>query len=749
VFTHHDQRIVAGITALIEQSNYVASEARIRQLLRRIEAVGGEGIFSTISESGDHGFSNKKLQERLGLAVALGWYREQAAEGRHLVLSLDGPAARSWLGRRAEGKRSDLLGLRQEPGGALHVDLIEVKSYDATGAGDAADSYPAEQLRAVARVLLPLLRPDGQGDLLVDCRRELLRRQVFQEGLPETDGRTDSDWIETLDDLLDGETDATLNLLLAEVNLRENRPAEEKTFQPKDPDPNGPNDPASRLPVRRIRLSEPSAQQYLGDALTRSEGAADAASEELDPNGSEQNRQHGEDTETSALPEEEEEARRDVGEEADSADEENGEMTAAPVEASVEPEEAPQDETQSETPLDDEETRAEDAAERAGFKPSEAEREHIAEKAKDIYRAMEDMGVHPAEPVDPEKADVGPSIVRYKARLRPGEKVSRLQGRSGDLMRELAVEKEPIIGNLAGTRYVHVDLPRRERQFAMLRPVLGAARRKQERGADDAPQAFSFPAGVTPGGEVRWLHVPSLPHMLVAGSTGSGKSVFLYAVIASLAYLHPPETLRLVLVDPKRTDFVLFGDLPHLRDGRILTDPEESVDVLTDLITGEVERRTGRLADAAHRNLRTYNKAHPNDPMPRIVVVIDEFADLSSVIEAGEKRDAFDESLQRLAQRARNVGIHLIIATQRPTADIVSGTIKANLPCRASFRLGSGVDSRTILDRSGAENLLGDGDLLLLKDDQVERLQGLFLSDEDTRAVVQDVAEQSVSSVSS
>jgi DNA segregation ATPase FtsK/SpoIIIE-like protein len=245
---------------------------------------------------------------------------------------------------------------------------------------------------------------------------------------------------------------------------------------------------------------------------------------------------------------------------------------------------------------------------------------------------------------------------------------------------------------------------------------------------------YSIPTGVTPAGEIEWINLPELPHMLVAGSTGSGKSMFLYSLIASLAHYCAPDDLDMVLVDPKRTDFILFSRLPHLRNGEIIEDAEDAVRELTSLINSEVERRTDTLQENLHKNIYSYNESNPEDRISPIFVFIDEFAELSDVLKGGDQEEEFHDALQRLAQRARNVGIHLIVATQRPTADVISGNVKANLPCRVSFQLGSGTDSRTILDTSGAENLLGNGDMLLRKKgNEVKRLQGLYLPEEEIR----------------
>jgi DNA segregation ATPase FtsK/SpoIIIE-like protein len=287
-------------------------------------------------------------------------------------------------------------------------------------------------------------------------------------------------------------------------------------------------------------------------------------------------------------------------------------------------------------------------------------------------------------------------------------------------MRELALAKEPIVDNLPGTNFVSIDLPRPSPRPAFLLPFLDQTDRPNEK------PGLWCPIGITPDGSAEWLDLTALPHMLVAGATGMGKTMFLYSLIMSLVHYYGPNDLELVLVDPKQTDFVFFNQLPHLRQGRVITEPREAIDVLIHLLTDELTARTETLAQAMARDIRSYNARFPDKPIHPIVVVIDEFADLADIMTRPE-RDNFDHALRRLAQRARNVGIHLVLATQRPTTDIVNGTLKTNLPCRISFRLASQVDSRTILDQSGAEHLLGNGDMLVSWNGRTQRLQGFYI----------------------
>lgn len=686
-------RILRSVTDLLTQNNYAPSEEGIRKLLRQIEEIGGEGLFNAITRTEKNGFSERKLKGHIGLAVALGWYQAQSEDDQYLVLSLDSPLARRWLGQRDENQRADLLGFRRSTDGSLSVDVIEVKSYAATGDETITESDAAQQIQATSQVISNILRQ--QGDLLVDCRRERLRLQVYREGLLNR-STVDRDWVHILNDVLDGDADANLEQLLIEVHLQENRPFSDETFR------------EDGVSIRRIQLAEAAVQKHLSGVL---EPPSDGTSASPTTNGESSPSDNG----------------HPPSEPIDPSDTSDSDVSSPP---SDQPDEDPSQDHAQPTSAG----VTSEKGQRLSFAPDDSEREHIERKAKDIYRAFEDYSINLAEAIDVEEAEIGPNVIRYKVRLQAGERVSRAKNATKDLMRELALPKEPMVGNLPGTSYIHVDVPRSERQNAPLLPVLDGSNER-----DDLPP-YAVPAGVRPNGEVYWLPVTDLPHMLVAGATGSGKSVFLRSLIISLSTLYPPEALQLVLVDPKRTDFGLFNSLPHLRETEgVITDPEEAINVLDHLVNHELEQRTHQLEEELYMDIHDYNADHPEDLIPPIVVVVDEFADLSDVMDTREQQQDFDLALKRLAQRARSVGIHLVVATQRPTADIIDGTIKANLPCRVSFRLESNVDSRTVLDHGGAEHLLGNGDMLLRNEGDTTRLQGLFLSNDELRSALQRI----------
>ena len=292
-----------------------------------------------------------------------------------------------------------------------------------------------------------------------------------------------------------------------------------------------------------------------------------------------------------------------------------------------------------------------------------------------------------------------------------------------------------MISQIPGQRHVVVDFPRPDRQIVTLAPAIAALPK------EDVAPGLWMPVGVTPAGKGVALDLATLPHILLAGASGAGKTVAGQAAVLSLACRLSPDQLEIVIIDPKAIDFSPFASLPHLRGGRIVTEPEEAINVLGELTGPELAERTRILQDARCPNIRELRARRPDLGVKHIVVAIDEYAELVTILPKTE-REEFERQILRLAQRARAVGIHMIIATQRPTTEFVTGAVKANLPTRISFRLPQRVDSTVIIDQAGAENLLGAGDMLLLHEGRLQRLQGYFVSMDKIATLVTELAHQ-------
>lgn len=388
----------------------------------------------------------------------------------------------------------------------------------------------------------------------------------------------------------------------------------------------------------------------------------------------------------------------------------------------------PQQETPT-TPV--ESVNAEQEDETLTQKAKILQQEEINRQAERLRRALIDYGIAIAG-VDAERTQVGPRVIRYWVKLQPpAGRLVEVQKYAVDLARELSSKSVPIIDNIPGEAYIGIDLARENPQNVSFSPALHELPAVQ-------PDKLLIAIGMNPAGDRVQCDLVRLPHMLVAGSTGSGKTMFLSTLIMSLVWRHRPKDLELLLVDPKQTDFVIFGQLPHLREKRIIYDPAEAIVALKTLTEGEKKRRTDLLQEARCPNILEYNRRNPTKRLSWIVIVVDEFADIMLTLSRSD-RDVFERQIGRLAATGRSVGIHLVLATQRPTTDVITGTVKANIPARISFRLPSVIDSRTILDYTGAEHLLGQGDMLALLNGEMQRLQGYYAPYEELEQLIEQL----------
>lgn len=352
-----------------------------------------------------------------------------------------------------------------------------------------------------------------------------------------------------------------------------------------------------------------------------------------------------------------------------------------------------------------------------------AEKERIVEKCNRLNKVFKDYGIS-ALPVNPELTQEASRFTRFTVELKSGETVRALEKSKADIGIQLEANGEILVNHIRGTKYISVDVP-----FAGAGKPIKLVDHLDM--LDGDKQKLNIVAGQTPDGKFEMLDISKAPHLLVAGTTGSGKTIFLYSIIVSLLQQFNKDEIEFLIVDPKQTDFVFFEDLPNLYGGKVITDAEEALEMLNRINEQDKEERMQKIRACRSRDINSYNEKNPNNRMKRLVVIIDEYADLIQTAEMQGNRKEFERSLSMLAQKVRSLGIHLIIATQRPSANIVTGVLKANIPYRISFRLPSHTDSQTILDMSGAENLLGMGDMLMVTDSDIKRMQGLFITEEE------------------
>lgn len=322
----------------------------------------------------------------------------------------------------------------------------------------------------------------------------------------------------------------------------------------------------------------------------------------------------------------------------------------------------------------------------------------------------------------------GPTVTRYEVSLSPGINVNRISSIHQNLMMNLSVKSLRILSPIPGKPYVGLEFPNDEPEMVGFRNV---AEDEAFLNSHDAPLKVAL--GVDIEGENIFVDIAKMPHGLVAGATNSGKSVSINTILVSLLFKNSPEDLRLILIDPKIVELNTYNDIPHLITP-VITDAKMASEGLKWAVN-EMEKRYVLFADNRSRDIKTFNENVKKgridaEHMPYIVIVIDELADLMMV-----SAQDVEDSIRRITQKARAAGIHLIVATQRPTTDVIKGTIKSNIPTRIAFKVASHVDSLTILDSTGAEELLGQGDMLLKEVDSPTRLQGAYISDDEIYSV--------------
>ena len=359
----------------------------------------------------------------------------------------------------------------------------------------------------------------------------------------------------------------------------------------------------------------------------------------------------------------------------------------------------------------------------------------LQETAKDLTNLLKEHGV------EAELTNVvpGPTVTRYEIELAPGVKVSKVTSLSHDIAYALATPDVRLLAPIPGRSAIGIEIPNRQRKLVSLGDVLSSKE------AQKAEHPLNIGLGLDISGKPRLLNLAELPHVLIAGQTGAGKSSCINSIVTSLLVRTNPDEVKMVMVDPKRVELGQYNDVPHLLT-KVITNPKKAVDALGWAVA-EMDRRYDLLADSQVRDINGYHEKYDAglldeekfDRFPYIVVFIDELNDLMMV--AGRE---VESAIVRLAQMARAIGIHLVVATQRPSVDVITGVMKANIPSRLAFSVASTTDSRVILDQSGAEKLIGLGDMLVVtaSNPRLERIQGAWVNEDEVQDVVSWVKEQ-------
>jgi S-DNA-T family DNA segregation ATPase FtsK/SpoIIIE len=354
------------------------------------------------------------------------------------------------------------------------------------------------------------------------------------------------------------------------------------------------------------------------------------------------------------------------------------------------------------------------------FSSTKATSGNITKNVEIIQKTLKDFTID----VGMGDVNIGPTVTQYTLKPTEGVKLAAITARANDLSLALAAHPIRIEAPIPGKSAVGIEVPNKVAAIVTLREILETPEYKTSK------SNLTLALGRDVAGQPIIVDLEKMPHLLIAGATGSGKSIGLNAIMTTLLFRNSPQDLRILLVDPKRVEFTHYNGLAHLL-APVVTDVDKTVNVLRWSIA-EMERRFRLFQETHHRDIGEYNQAKPNEKIPYIVIVIDELADLMA-----QAANEVEGAIVRLAQMARATGIHLVVATQRPSVDVITGLIKANITSRVAFAVASQVDSRTILDMAGAEKLLGNGDMLYLGADlgKPKRIQGAMITANEIKAV--------------
>jgi len=663
-------------------------KADIQRIASRIANTERSGLLRLITEETIGSQHSRNSKGLLGAIIAVHWI-EETYEDPKLVFSIDDPRTRNWLNFGDSNRRADFIVLQPDEQGGLEMEIVEVKSLDEPdqafqvteeGGDHVVRGRAADQLKETTETIRGLF--EGEDNVTTPPRREALREQLYYELIGRDVPGEKNEWVERVNNVFRGDEQLNVAARIASVEIN-NQTASGSTIDCVTDD---------MQTIRVTRLPKKTIVRLIMNG-TDSVETGGTSDDESDEKGSD-----------------------DGPEEVSSSDTDDTSELAENTE-------------------DGDTTEPESIAEstNTGSTGSFGDPEEYADQVESLKRVLGDFDIKISD-IDANEVEVGPNLVRYKVELASGQKQGPLENRSEDIAREMALEREPYVHRLPGTKYVAVDVPRKETDIVLIQDYLGDL---PDRG-NLTLSGLPFIAGVEPAGNSYIVSLDKAPHMLVGGTTGSGKTVFLYSILTCLLETFDPDELRLAIVDPKLTNFMFCNQLPNLEHDRVITESENAAALFEWITEEEIPRRTKVLGESGSIDIEDHNE-RSGDPLLPLVVIIDEYADLIDGL--GDDSDDFETNVRRIAQKARSVGIHLIISTQRPSANIIDTDLRANLDMRVAFRLPSASDSQVILDESGAEGLGGNGDMLFKETDSMTRLQGTLVEPDYLRNVIDDVSE--------
>lgn len=693
---------------LLRRYNLKPDKQTVVDFLKQYGHLTAEGSGSLLV-TGNHRSHDAQQKGLLGKLLAARWYTHRYPGA--LIASLDSSLALRWLHARSNSsERADLVGLRVDDG-QLIIEPIEVKTRaggaevriepDPTTGRSRLAGHAVEQLQAVIATLKPIFGQDEGQPLFTPARREVLRYQLHRECFHEIhQNEWQARWYDYLQQAFAQPTPHVpleIRGLLLHIRLEE---GDDETV----------NDyPAQALTL--ARLGTQAIQRLVGMPVT----------EQLPPDAEEPTPASDSTLVTPAAPtvDNDVDAGIDVHPEAEALPASSADAALSATSAPVS---IPEPDSQSDAPV----PPSPEPAPQSPPEPKLSEAAEAQELARMFLRACQSYRIQ-IDSCDPARAVAGPNVWRFYVKPSRGQRLDALRNVLEDIGREMA-RSGVLISTLPNSQEIALDVPRLKSD----RRIVPLAQGLAQLPAITAPEQMPVLLGVTPEGDDIIRDLGKMPHLMVGGTTGAGKTIFLYGLLISLLTSHPtPESLRLFLSTSKPEDFVFFNDLPHLEQGQVIADAEQAVGLLQSYVTRIFEERGAMLTAARCRDIGEYNAKHA-EPLLPFVIIVDEFADLADQL-AHDKTGlrAFYNQIRRVAQLGRNRGVHLVLCTQRPSADLVPTNIRNLMNVRVALRVNDGVASKMILDETGAEQLQMHGDLLFKEQARLTRAQGYYVASEE------------------
>lgn len=724
VWASSKSRVIRQYQEILRDYNLYPDEKTLISILKKFGHIASNGLISIPRYGADSQAIDNKKKGLLGTLFAASWYTKTYKNS--LVASLDDSKARLWLYDSSFGnERADLVGLRYDSQkDLLYIQPIEVKTRDdypdasftknPEGEGDIISGHAAGQIAAIIKMLREIFssEEDSTTDMFVSARREVLKYQIVSECFRSIhDPVWQKEWHTILKRAFNNK--GFDNIKINESGL-----------------------------LLHIKLGEPK------DGITR-----DCTYSDSDDCHITYKCLTSKDIQEIVLEEDSSVAIQETPSFDDIIESDNNEKQSNSKQILVSPIDASVDESQNEVEVAEvSHSTGEKTVDSLPNKDSKSISQSgisditITEKdslhsfteeiellVRDFRRSCQDYHINLRE-CDPHKAVIGPSVIRLRFKLGRGQAKQGLEAHLEDIGREIK-RSGVIVQDVLNSDELLLDIPRLQRDKVLFRDVISRSEMPQV----TTPEQLYFPLGKTPDGEDITPDLSELPHLLVGGSTGSGKTVFLFTMLAYLLKTHPrKEDMQLILSSSKLEDFSHFEGLPHLYSGHIISDAKETTEIIKDVVFKESERRGKLLADAKVANIKKYNEKVERKLEP-IVIVIDEFADLADQLESKKEKDAFYKPVQRIAQTGRSRGIHLVICTQRPEAKLVPPTTKAQLNGRVALRVNDGISSRMIIESPEAQYLQKHGDMIYKIGDEQKRVQGYLIEIEELDEIVKEV----------